>query len=255
MRFGEPWNGSGPTAMSKVGIVAALEREIQPFIRGWNASDKQHEGRQFRFFQNEKFVLVCGGIGAEAARRAAEALIVLYQPSRIYSVGYAGALVPILKVGNLIQPARVINSSDGSSVEVRGGEGVLVSYSAVASPEQKIKLRDAFSAQAVDMESSAVASASQARGVEFRAVKVISDEFDFEFPSTERFVDGQGQFSDGRFALFAAVRPWLWPRVIRLARNSRQATRSLCEHLGTILGGQVPSTALSQAADGPSFKK
>jgi adenosylhomocysteine nucleosidase len=155
----------------------------------------------------------------------------------------------------MIQPARVINSSDGSSVETRVGEGVLVSYSAVATPQQKIKLRDAFSAQAVDMESSAVASASQARGVEFRAVKVISDEFDFEFPSTERFVDAQGQFSEGRFALFAAVRPWLWPRVIRLARNSRQATRSLCEHLGTILGGQVPSTASLQAADGPSLKK
>lgn len=240
--------------MSKVGIVAALEREVRPLIHGWQATQKEHDGRRFRFFEHQDSVLVCGGIGAVQARRAAEVLIVLYQPSLIYSVGYAGALGPTLKIGNLIQPERVINSGDGSNVQIPGGQGVLVSYSAVATPHQKIKLREAFSADAVDMEASAVASAAQARGVEFRALKVISDEFDFEFPSTERFVDAQGQFSEARFALFAAARPWLWPRVIRLARNSRQATRSLCEHLGRILGGQVPSTASLQAVNGPLQK-
>jgi adenosylhomocysteine nucleosidase len=241
--------------MPKVGIVAALEREVRPLIRGWHTSEKVHDGRSFRFFEDQNSVLVCGGIGAEAARRATEALIVLHRPDVVYSVGYAGALSPALKVGNPIQPARVINSTDGSSIQISGGQGVLVSYSAVATPQQKIKLREAFSADAVDMEAAAVASATQSRGVEFRAVKVISDEFDFEFPSTERFVDAQGQFSEAGFALFVAVRPWLWPRVIRLARNSRHATRSLCEQLAKISGGQISSTASLQAADGPSAKK
>jgi adenosylhomocysteine nucleosidase len=236
--------------MSKVGIVAALEREIRPFIRGWSAREREHDGHRFRFFEQRDTVLVCGGIGAEPARRAAEALIVLHRPNVVYSVGYAGALDPALKVGNSIQPARVINSRDGTSLQVPGGDGVLVSYSLVAGPEQKMKLREAFSAQAVDMEASAVASAARARGVEFRVVKVISDEFDFKFPSTDQFVDARGQFSEARFALFAAVRPWLWPRVIRLARNSRHATRSLCEQLGKILGGQVsPAASLQPQAN------
>jgi adenosylhomocysteine nucleosidase len=62
-------------------------------------------------------------------------------------------------------------------------------------------------------------------------VKVISDEFDFEFPATERYVDSAGRFQETRFAMFATLRPWLWPRVLRLAMNSRRATRALCDQL------------------------
>lgn len=217
--------------MSRVAIVAALEREVRPLVKNWRVSDKEHDGRRFRFFENGEFVLVCGGIGADATRRAAEAVIVLYQPSVVYSAGYAGALDPRLKVGEVIRAARVVNAGDGSSVQIAGGDGVLVSYPAVANPEQKAKLRDSYQAQAVDMEAAAVARAAEARGVGFCALKVISDEVDFEFPPTDRFVDSEGRFHELGFAFFAAVRPWLWPAVIRLARNSGRASRVLCEEI------------------------
>ena len=35
------------------------------------------------------------------------------------------------------------------------------------------------------------------------------------------------------FALFAAVRPWMWKRVARLARNSARASNALCRWLET----------------------
>jgi len=209
--------------------VTALEREVRPLVRNWRRNEQEYDGRRFRFFETDGAVLVCGGMGAEAARRAAEAVIVLYGPSVVYSAGYAGALDPEVKVGKLIRPGRVINAGDSSSVEITGGEGVLVSYGLMASPAQKAKLRKAFGAQAVDMEAAAVARAAEARGVRFAALKVISDEFDFELPALERFVDSEGRFLEMRFALFAVLRPWLWPRVIRLARDSRRATRVLCE--------------------------
>ncbi len=170
--------------MSRVAVVAALEREVHPLVKGWRVSDREYAERRFRFFENEDVVLVCGGIGAEAARRAAEAVISLYSPAVIYSAGFAGALDPGLKVGNVVQPARVVNAGDGSSVRMGTGEGVLVSFGAVASPAQKAKLRNSFEAQAVDMEAASVARAAEARGVRFAAVKAISDEFDFTFPST-----------------------------------------------------------------------
>jgi adenosylhomocysteine nucleosidase len=219
--------------MSRVAIVAALEREVRPLVRAkeWRVSEKDVNGRRFRFFENDDFVLVCGGIGAEAARRAAEAVIALYAPKVIYSVGFAGALDPGLKVGSIVQPQRVVNAGDGSSVHLNRGEGVLVSFGSVASPEQKASLRDSFGAQAVDMEAAAVARAAEVRGVEFAVVKVISDEFDFRFPSTERFVDSNGQFLEGRFAWFAALRPWLWPQVVRLAGNSNRAAHALSDWL------------------------
>jgi adenosylhomocysteine nucleosidase len=229
--------------MSRVAIVAALEREVRTLVRDWRIREKDVDGRRFRFFEKDEFVLVCGGIGAEAARRAAEAVIAIYTPKVIYSVGFAGALDPNLKVGSIIRPRQVVNAGDGSSLNLNCGEGVLVSFGSVASPEQKASLRDSFQAQAVDMEAAAVARAAEVRGVEFAVVKVTSDEFDFRFPSTERFVDSNGQFLEGRFAWFAAWRPWLWPRVLQLARNSNRASRALCDWLRRITAESVPTAS------------
>ena len=220
--------------MFRVAIVAALEREVRPLVKEWRVSEKEHAGRSFRFFANGDIVLVCGGIGAEAARRAAEAVIAIYAPKVIYSAGFAGALDPALKVADILQPGRVFDAGDGSSVKLDRGEGVLVSFGSVANPAQKARLRDSFGAGAVDMEAAAVARAAEARGVPFAVVKVISDEFDFSFPSMERFVDSNGQFLERRFAWFAALRPWLWPQVARLARNSNRASRALCDWLRRI---------------------
>ena len=44
-------------------------------------------------------VLVCGGMGAPAARRATEAIIQLYGPEVVISAGFAGALQPGMKAG------------------------------------------------------------------------------------------------------------------------------------------------------------
>src|SRR5579864_9366433 len=100
--------------MSRIAIVAALEREVRPLIKGWRVSQKEADGRRFRFFEQGNSVVVCAGIGAEAARRAAEAVIAVYAPTVIYSAGFAGALDPTLKVGDVVQPRKVVNANDGS---------------------------------------------------------------------------------------------------------------------------------------------
>jgi len=227
--------------MPRVAIVAAMEREVRPLVKRWRVTDTEHEGRRFRFFEDGDVVMVCSGIGAEAARRAAEAVIAIYIPSMVYSVGFAGALDPGMKAGSVVQPAQVINANDGSRVKVNGGDGVLVSFGSVATPAQKAKLRESFGAQFVDMEAAAVARAAQARGVEFAAVKAISDEFDFTFPAMERFVDSAGGFRQTRFAAFAALRPWLWPRVWKLAHNSSLASRALSDWLATSMNRMIAS--------------
>ena len=223
--------------MSKVAIaiIAALEREVRPLVKQWRANEREHAGRSFRFFESDDVAVVCGGIGAEAARRAAEAVIALYAPAVVYSAGFAGALDPALRVADIVRPRRVVNAGDGSSVSLDCGEGVLVSFGSVASAEQKAKLRESFGAQAVDMEAAAVGRAAELRGVGFGVVKAISDESDFTFPSMERFVDSDGQFLEARFALFAGLRPWIWVKVIKMARNSALASDALCEGLRNVL--------------------
>jgi adenosylhomocysteine nucleosidase len=219
--------------MRKVAIVAALEREVSGLTRNWNRAEQQYDGRRFVFLERGEVVVVCGGIGLDAARRAAEAVIVLYHPNLLHSVGFAGALNPELRVGDLIVASVVIDARDGSRAFVAGADSQssLVTYMSVAGVQQKKNLAHAFGAKAVDMEAAAVAAAAVAHGIPFAATKVISDESNFELREMARFIDPQGRFKTANFALFAALRPWLWGRVALLAANSRKATRALSEHL------------------------
>jgi len=217
--------------MPKFGIVAALEREVEEFTRKSAVSHRVHDGRTVKVFERGDTVLVCSGIGRQAARRATEALITLWHPETVQSVGYAGALTPALKVGELIRPARITDAGDGSSLEISHGHGILVTASCTATSEQKRRFAEMYRADAVDMEAAAVAKGAEARGIRFSALKVISDSVDFDMPPTDRFVTSEGQFRSGRFVLFAALRPWLWGTVATLAKNSKAATRVLCRAL------------------------
>ena len=55
---------------------------MRPLIRGWKVRTMEHGGRRYRLFENGEAVLICGGIGAEAARRATEAVIQEVKPAR-----------------------------------------------------------------------------------------------------------------------------------------------------------------------------
>ncbi len=217
--------------MPEIAIIAALEREIWPLVRHWRASEREYSGRHFRFFESEKRVAVCGGMGPRAARRATEAIISLYGPSLVQSVGFAGALDHSLRVGYVFEPRLVIDAGDGSRSDTGSGSGILVSFTSVAGQEQKARLATAYQAQAVDMEAAAVAKGAQAHGLRFAAIKAISDEAGFRMPPLERFIRDDGTFQSGGFALYAALRPWLWGPVFRLARKSTLAAHRLCEYL------------------------
>jgi len=215
----------------KLAIIAALEREVRPLIKDWPIVKREHEGRRFNFFERDGTVVVCGGIGAEAARRAAEATFCFYHPPLILSVGFAGALDPTLKAGNIFQPRFVIDVNDGSRVETRAGTGTLLTVSSVAGADQKAKYLKDYGVAAIDMEAAAVARAARSHSIPFSAVKAISDEYDFDLPPMERFVSPDGQFRTSAFVAFVSVRPWLWVRTVRLAGNTAKASLALCDWL------------------------
>ena len=98
------WIGFAPTDMPRIAIVAALEREVAPLIRRWKVRTVEHDGRRYQLFENGDATVICGGMGAEAARRATEAIIQEVRPEQVLSVGFAGALDPALKVGEVFEP-------------------------------------------------------------------------------------------------------------------------------------------------------
>lgn len=224
-----------------LGIVAAMRREIEPLVRNWRRQQRMYDGREFEFFEQGSAVAVCGGIGADAARRATEALIRLYEPASVISAGFAGALQSGMKAGELFVPGVVIDAKDGSRVAAGSGSGTLLSFDGIAGPDQKAKLARAYGAQAVDMEAAAVARGAATHDVRFLACKAISDTSDFFLPPVERFVASDGALLSGRFAVYVIFRPWLWNRVRILARNSKRAAETLTRELATMAEREIDS--------------
>ena len=209
----------------KFGIIAALEREIAPLAR--KLARRKDGPAGLAIFENREVCLVCGGIGAKQATSAARWLIASCKPEVLMSVGFAGALVPALSVGDVIAPGKVIDGITGEQFPVGPGDRVLVSSEGVVSEDAKKSLEAKFRAHAVDMEAAAVARVAQTTGVPFAAVKAISDELGFIMLPMDRFVEA-GKFRLWRFLSYVAIRPGTWPAVARLGANARKASSQLC---------------------------
>lgn len=233
-----------PKRRAQIALVSAIKEEIAPLVRGWKSGEIHHDGHSFPFFESGngqagRIVAICSGIGAEQGRRATEAVIEQAHPAKMISVGFAGALNSSLKVGDIVEPRVVVNSADGSRTDTGRGKGTVVSSLTVVGPDQKRRLASAYGAVAVDMEGASVAMGAQAHGLEFAALKSISDEFDFAMPPINQFVSVKGRFRHARFATHVAVRPWLWGRTVALARNSGRAAQALCRAIQEYLEHEI----------------
>lgn len=223
--------------MKNLVIIAALEREIAPLVEGWAASTVKSQNRQVSLFTSESAIVACAGIGVVNARIAAGAA---YEAAhgdvaRFISVGLAGALIPELRVGEIFIPSVVVDDVDGGKIETHDGSGVLVTASSIAGVEAKRAMGKRHLARAVDMEAYAVGDVARVYKTPFMAIKAISDDLDFPMPPLSRFVGEAGEFHTLQFAVFAVLRPWLWPAVMALGRNSAQATQQLAAHLRQVI--------------------
>jgi len=229
----------------RLAIIAALQREIAPIIHGWKHRDVEHGGKTLRFYESEKAVLVCGGIGASAAHLAAEAAVNTYHPEALVSAGLAGSLNSGVKVGEAFLAANVIDAASGKGYSTRSGIRTLITANKILGSEEKRALAQRFAAHAVDMEAAAVAEVAAQAGLPFFAVKAISDELEFPMPPMDKFVDAHGNFATGKFVLHAALRPAMWPVAFRLARNTNLAARALAPLIQNLIENQdLPANAI-----------
>jgi adenosylhomocysteine nucleosidase len=221
----------------QVAVIAALEREIRPLVQRW---ERVAIGA-LRGWCKDNVVVVCGGIGAGPARQAAETLVAAFHPRLLISAGFAGSLDSSLRVPSLLLPARIVDA--GSGHEFANGEAAarytLLTLDGIAGARSKADLAASFHAHAVDMEAAAVAEVAQKHGLQFRAVKAISEEADFPMPGLQPFVSKTGKFRTARFMAHVAQRPSLWNSVWRLKHTSAQAAETLCRALATFESGNL----------------
>jgi adenosylhomocysteine nucleosidase len=216
----------------KVGIIAALPREVKALVRGW---ESREPSPNVRVWTKGNAVVACAGMGADRAAVAVGAAMAAMPVTDLISAGLAGACDPALKVGDIIRAGVVIDQASGERFNNSQLKHVLVSTHEIVSVPEKAKLYASCYASAVDMEAAAVGKIAAARGLRFHAIKAISDEADFEIEGLSRFATADGQFHEREFALYAALRPAMWGKVITLGRNSGVAIRVLTEELrGTL---------------------
>lgn len=183
------------------------------------------------FFELDAAVVVVGGLGQPAARRAAQAVVERYSPVRLVSAGIAGALKTGMKVGDVIRAREVVNSASAERFVAGGNAGTVVTVTSVSGPAEKRALATRWSADVVEMEAAAVAEVALANGLVFEAVKAVSDDLEFAMPPLARFVSATGKFETLQFAAFIALRPRWWRAVGQLNANSQAASVKLSEEL------------------------
>jgi adenosylhomocysteine nucleosidase len=173
-------------------------------------------------------VVAVGGIGEKFARRAAEVAIEFAQPKLLLSAGIVGAISPKLKVGDVGRIREVVDVATGRYPVTGGGEWVLATSQDVSDAAEKQELLTKFGADVVDMEAAAVAQVAKERGLQFAAIKSISDDAEFDMPPLNRFID-DGKFDTRRFLIYVALHPRWWGALGKIKKNSEIATENLCD--------------------------
>jgi len=187
-------------------------------------------------FELPNAVVAVGGIGERFARRAAEAAIDYAEPALLLSAGMVGAISPRLKVGDVGRIREVVDVATGARFSTSGGgEWVLATSQDVSDAAEKQALLAKFGADVVDMEAAAVAQVANQRGLEFAAVKSISDDATFIMPPMNRFIDEKGRFATRKFLIYIALHPKWWTTMGRIKENSCIASRNLCAALQHLL--------------------
>lgn len=209
-------------------IIAALPREVKALVKGWQVH--RLPGNVLAYTRGDA-VVACAGMGAARVTLAVQAAMSLKPVTALLSVGLAGACNPRLRVGEIVRAGVVIDAQTGERYEESQYRQVLVTTPTIASVAEKQRLYASYSAEAVDMEAATVGRLARGHGLTFTAIKAISDEADFELAELGRFATPDGQFREGAFAAYAAVRPWMWAKLIGLGSNSSKALAALTTEL------------------------
>jgi adenosylhomocysteine nucleosidase len=216
-----------------IAIVAAMRVELAPLL----AKMQSQCVDGVELFELPEAMVAVGGIGEERARHAAEVVIERAQPKLLVSAGMAGAISPQLKAGDVGRIREVVVGATGVRYPTRGGEWALASSQGVSDVAGKRVLLTKYGADVVDMEGAAVAQVAKEHGLEFAAVKAISDDAAFPMPPMNRFIDGNGRFDTRQFLVYVALHPKWWATLGRMRKNSKIASANLCRELQHLIEG------------------
>lgn len=172
-----------------VGVIFAVAVESDAFAR---LAAPRRELRAVDLVIHEGMVAgvpvawCVAGMGAAAARHAAQLLLAGHAPGLLVSAGFAGGLDPRLTRGAVVRPERAVAPA-GDPIALAHGSpgagGIVTVTEVIATAPAKRRLAADTGARLVDMETHAVATAARAAGLPCAAVRVVSDTAGDELPA------------------------------------------------------------------------
>lgn len=218
-----------------IAIIAALPREVAGLVRGVPAEREGRRAGVYLYKLSPGVTVACAGMGSERVLLASRAAELCGSITLLVSTGLAGGCDPAIPVGTVLEAHEVVDARSGermAAAATAGNQaGTLVTSHSIASVQEKHRLFATYGAAMVDMEAATLARRAQMLGVEFRAIKAISDAHDFELSALSRFASPRGHFRTGAFALHTALRPHRWGAAMQLGAGSQRALRALTERL------------------------
>jgi adenosylhomocysteine nucleosidase len=159
--------------------------------------------------------------------------------------GYAGALAEDLHVGDIVLADEVADLHGNVWRTTWGGtippalpaqRGRLLTVDALtATPDDRRRLAEQCQALAVDMESAVFAARCTQAAIPFACVRAVSDEAATVLsPALVSMLSG-GTASPWRVLLTLARRPGMLPELLRLARDTRLASKRLAPAVSALL--------------------
>ncbi|MEE8127283.1 MAG: hypothetical protein V3T45_01925 [Nitrospinaceae bacterium] len=234
----------------RIAIIGAIKDEIAGIKNQMQITDTLlwPTGNAFvGEWQGVSIVLVRSGMGRDRARRALVEVAERYDLKELISIGYAGALDPSLEVGDLVVADKIIEMDSSRSdedmksyslnKEIFNTTGeihrkILLTVDCVAAtPKEKKKLREKYSAVAVDMETSALAEKVQAWNLPFISVRCITDTADQELIDCSHLVEEDGEVSKLKAGWHVLTHPGDLKGMIELGQHAKIATANLTEFL------------------------
>lgn len=200
------------------------------------------------------------GAGPARAASALERALAGIKPAHILAIGYAGALDPDLKQGELVavdeaallsektwgaplgelelgecwplaSSKELCSMAQAAGLPIRRG-GALTSFCIIGAPRHKHLLFQRFQAAIVDMETAALARVAHSAAVPLSCVRAVTDEADDDFLATLTYAPADGSFR--RAAKTLAAGGWL-RRYSQWRERSLAARQSLSRFLACYL--------------------
>ena len=187
-------------------------------------------------FSGDCHTLITGMGRRNTSTRFGEALR-QYSPERVITCGFAGALNPDLKIGDLVFDAD-FDSGLGEALVAAGAKPARFHCSTRVAVRvaEKSELRRSTECDVVEMESSVIRTMCRGQGIPSATLRVISDTANEDLPlDFNALMTADQKISMTRLTMALLKSPGSIPRLMELQRNTRLAARRLADALTGVL--------------------